>query len=751
MVEMARDPLVQSGGIYSLIPVKPNTNNISADVILISNWARYRNYQCSATRTLLIDATEDQKKAYKTLLGCFQYCTSQLTAGKRIKDIYNEGVKYVQDNSPELIPHLTKSFGCGTGCLEGEKLLNINGENENTIVPGSAFELRIGLEGMSDKKMKYSMILADTLLIGAEGKTREILTGAISKAFKDISYSMSEEPDDKEEKQAEEKSKIDPNIVKEGNKVLSQVLNSERQLRDKNRPKDVEGEAARRVNQKKLLEEKMIELKQRFSSKKFGTSEKISELRKLTDVLSYDSPMQFPPDAKFGSIYIDKKKESLLVPIGKRIIPFHVSTIKNVSKTDESGGHSFLRVNFHVPGDGAAFNTPLGFPKPDGINFAYLKEITIKMNDQKVITNAHKMIKEIIKQLKIRDQEKKEKDGLIVQKTLIQIKGKRPSLGNISVRPNITGKKTTGILEGHSNGLRFTSGKSEKVDVIYENIKHAFYQPCENELIVLLHFNLKNSIMIGNKKTKDVQFYTEIGLISDDVDSKRRNFQDIDELEQENRERLLRKKLNSEFKRFSDQIQQLSKIEFDIPYRELAFHGVPQKANVLLSPTLNCLVNLTEVPFFVITLSELEVVHFERVNFSLRNFDMVLINKDLTNYTRISCIPSENLEGIKDWLNELNLIYSEGAVNLNWTNVLTEIRENPEGFLEQNGWGFLQENSESANSEEDEKRNEDSEFSLEPENDESEYSSEEDNSEEYSEVDESDEEDAGNYYKNYRG
>ena len=95
--------------------------------------------------------------------------------------------------------------------------------------------------------------------------------------------------------------------MKEGNKVLSQVLNSERQLRDKNRPKDVEGEAARRVNQKKLLEEKMIELKQRFSSKKFGTSEKISELRKLTDVLSYDSPMQFPPDAKFGSIYIDRK------------------------------------------------------------------------------------------------------------------------------------------------------------------------------------------------------------------------------------------------------------------------------------------------------------------------------------------------------------------------------------------------------------------------------------------------------------
>ena len=34
------------------------------------------------------------------------------------------------------------------------------------------------------------------------------------------------------------------------------------------------------------------------------------------------------------------------------------------------------------------------------------------------------------------------------------------------------------------------------------NIKHAFFQPAENEMICLLHFNLKNPIMVGKKKTQ---------------------------------------------------------------------------------------------------------------------------------------------------------------------------------------------------------------------------------------------------------
>ena len=43
------------------------------------------------------------------------------------------------------------------------------------------------------------------------------------------------------------------------------------------------------------------------------------------------------------------------------------------------------------------------------------------------------------------------------------------------------------------------------------------------------------------------------------------------------------------------------------------FMGAPFRSTVLLQPTTHCVVNLTEQPNFVITLDDIELVHFERV------------------------------------------------------------------------------------------------------------------------------------------
>ena len=126
--------------------------------------------------------------------------------------------------------------------------------------------------------------------------------------------------------------------------------------------------------------------------------------------------------------------------------------------------------------------------------------------------------------------EEHEKRDLVDQERLTMIKGKRPTLQELTIRPNISGKKTTGALEAHQNGLRFNSTKGEKIDIIFSNVKHAIFQPVENELIVLLHFNLYNAIMVGNKKTQDIQFFTEAGVQIDDLDSRKRIAHDVDEI-----------------------------------------------------------------------------------------------------------------------------------------------------------------------------------------------------------------------------
>jgi len=47
------------------------------------------------------------------------------------------------------------------------------------------------------------------------------------------------------------------------------------------------------------------------------------------------------------------------------------------------------------------------------------------------------------------------------------------------------------------------------------------------------------------------------------------------------------------------------------------------------------------------------------------------VNKDYDKpVIRIGAIPIENLEPIKNWLDKMDIIFSEGTLNLNWTNVM---------------------------------------------------------------------------------
>lgn len=125
--------------------------------------------------------------------------------------------------------------------------------------------------------------------------------------------------------------------------------------------------------------------------------------------------------------------------------------------------------------------------------------------------------------------------------------------------------------------------------------------------------------MIGKKKTKDVQFYREATDIQFDETGNRKRkhrYGDEEEFEAEQEERRRRAALDKEFKNFAEKISEAGRSEnvsVDIPYRKLGFSGVPYRANVFLQPTGDCLVQLTEPPFFVVTLDEVEVAHLERV------------------------------------------------------------------------------------------------------------------------------------------
>lgn len=269
------------------------------------------------------------------------------------------------------------------------------------------------------------------------------------------------------------------------------------------------------------------------------------------------------------------------------------------------------------------------------------------------LNNAFRLIKDVQKRFKTREAEEREKEDLVKQDTLILSQNKgNPKLKDLYIRPNIVTKRMTGSLEAHTNGFRYISVRGDKVDILYNNIKSAFFQPCDNEMIILLHFHLKHAIMFGKKKHVDVQFYTEVGEITTDL-GKHQHMHDRDDLAAEQAERELRHKLKTAFKSFCEKVESMTKqlVEFDTPFRELGFPGAPFRSTVTLQPTSGSLVNLTEWPPFVITLDDVELVHFERVQFHLRNFDMIFVFKDYhRKVAMVNAIPMNLLDHVKEWL-----------------------------------------------------------------------------------------------------
>jgi nucleosome binding factor SPN SPT16 subunit len=92
-------------------------------------------------------------------------------------------------------------------------------------------------------------------------------------------------------------------------------------------------------------------------------------------------------------------------------------------------------------------------------------------------------------------------------------------------------------------------------------------------------------------------------------------------------------------------------LELDIPFRELSFEGVPFRTNVRLQPTTECLVHLSDTPFLVVTLAEIEIASLERVQYGLKQFDLVFIFKDFTKAPlHINSISSAQMDDVKNWL-----------------------------------------------------------------------------------------------------
>ncbi|XP_041375424.1 FACT complex subunit SPT16-like [Gigantopelta aegis] len=706
-LDMCYPAIIQSGGKYSLkFSTVSDDRPLHFGAIVCCLGARYKSYCSNIVRTLLVDPPDDVQKNYDFLLKVEEDMMKKLQHGVKLSEVYDCAIKLVKSERPELLEKMTKSFGFAMGVEFREGSLLISGKTNVPAKKGMIFNLNVGFSDLENKAAKdpsgkkYALFIGDTVLVN-DGNQATLMTNT-KKRIKHIGIFLKDEDEEDEEEEEEE--------TKE--EVLGRGARRAQMLDSRTRT-EASAEEKRSVHQRELAHRINEEARERLKGQKSDTGDK--KIRKSN--VSYRGPTHFPQESEVRElkIFVDRKYETVILPIFGAPTPFHISTVKNISQSVE-GDYTYLRVNFFHPGSTLGKETTI-FSNPDA---TFMKEITYRSSNTKEpgeisapssnLNTAFRLIKEVQKKFRTREAEEREKEGIVKQDTLIVTPNRgNPKLKDLYIRPNIVSKRISGALEAHTNGFRFTSVRGDKVDILYNNIKHAFFQPCDGEMIILVHFHLKYAILFGKKKHIDVQFYTEVGEITTDL-GKHQHLHDRDDLHAEQAERELRQRLKSAFKSFTEKVESLTKqeVEFDTPFRELGFHGAPFRSTVLLQPTSGCLVNLTEWPPFVVALEDVQLVHFERVQFQLKNFDMVFVFKDYSRKTvMINSIPMHMLDHVKEWLNSCDIRYTEGVQSLNWGKIMKTIIDDPEGFFDNGGWSFLGPDSDEDDQDEDDSEQDD--------------------------------------------
>ena len=670
---------------------------------------------CSTVgRTLMFNAKKDQVDTYNHLYQVFEECMLEIKPGVSMRKLYEKASSSLKERDAKLVGNLFEELGWALGYEVRDKRYVLNEKSKALFQPGMLVCLRLGLQNLSttskdEKAKKYSLLIADTFVVTKDGA--ECLTDAVQRKPKKVQWNLDGPEDEKEAKSSKKiasKEEIDGRLKEEEHRRRQDKMSEAERAAERE-----QFEKRNQENAQKKLEEQKRRRNQNGDAT-LDVQKKVS-----TDYTGTDD---YPSKAfgwvggvakNYTQLCVDEKAMTVFVPINGIPVPFHVSCIRNAGYQQEvTGGGAVLRINLNAPGSGLLPGT---FDK----KLSFLREISYRATDVGNLQLVHKSISDMRKSYTQLEKERQATAEVEEQPSLRLNPNRGPRLSNVRVYPNLQakGRKTEGDLEAHLNGFRFTAKKdkhnasapvsSRIIDIIYKNIKHAFYQPSNKMMsLILVHFRLHSPIMINKTAAKDVQFYIEIEDNESLLDNRRRNQFDKDEIEDEERQRKVIAKIDKEFKSFCDRVHREclpaknkadpdTKIwEWDIPYTELMFQGTPKNQMVELFPTVNCIVNLASKPVFITDMDEIDLAYYERMNPGRGNFDLALIYKRFLNqnakisecWERITAIDMKYLDSIKEVMQKSSIPQYEGTTTIGWASVLKDYVKNFDDISRDGGW-----------------------------------------------------------------
>ncbi len=318
----------------------------------------------------------------------------------------------------------------------------LSGKNARALKKDMVINLSVGFQDLDDPNHKgqvYSLLLIDTLRVN-EGGAATFLTDRV-RGTNDMAFFFKMTKRRRRTRTAGAPSSRTGKVTP-GGKVL----------RNKNRGAALDETAAEKMkmHQKEHAKQKQEDGLARFAAK-------TAKATPPTKRCSRSSKLQAREPASHqggGSQNPGRSPSSVGHPsIYGYAVPFHINTLKNVSKSDE-GEYTYLRLNFVTPGQIAGKKEDVPFDDPDA---TLCTQHELPLHRLATLSELYREITELRKSATKREAEEKELADVVEQDKLILSKSRAYTLPEVFPRPAMEGKRVPGDLTIHQNGLRFSS------------------------------------------------------------------------------------------------------------------------------------------------------------------------------------------------------------------------------------------------------------------------------------------------------
>jgi nucleosome binding factor SPN SPT16 subunit len=130
---------------------------------------------------------------------------------------------------------------------------------------------------------------------------------------------------------------------------------------------------------------------------------------------SYKKDSMLPKEVQNNRVLVDRRAETILLPLFGYMVPFHVSTVKNVTKNDE-GEFTYLRFNFVTPNQVAKKDEVVPFDDPLA---TFIRTLVFRSADSVRYGEVYKQILDLKRDVTKKESQRREMADLVEQDSLV--------------------------------------------------------------------------------------------------------------------------------------------------------------------------------------------------------------------------------------------------------------------------------------------------------------------------------------------